>query len=78
MEAETMLHALEERDIFVSTVSACSSKKKKVSYVLLGMGIDKRVAQNAIRISFSRFSTKEEVKSVCHAIHEIYQKYSMK
>ena len=77
-EAETMLHALEEHDIFVSTVSACSSKQKKVSYVLLEMGIARVIAQNAVRISFSRFSTEDEVESVCLAIHEIYAKYSMK
>lgn len=77
-EAETMLHALEERDIFVSTVSACSSKQKKVSYVLLEMGIEKSIAQNAVRISFSRFSTEEDVKEVCKSIHNIYDKYLMK
>jgi len=77
-EAETMLHALEERDIFVSTVSACSSKQKKVSYVLLEMGIEKSIAQNAVRISFSRFSTEEDVKAVCRSIHDIYDKYLMK
>lgn len=77
-EAETMLHALEEHDIFVSTVSACSSKAKKVSYVLLEMGIAKVIAQNAVRFSFSRFSTEAETKRVCQAIHQIYEKYTMK
>jgi len=77
-ESETMLHALEERDIFVSTVSACSSKSKKVSYVLLEMGVDRRMAQNAVRFSFSRFSTGDEVRQVCAAIHEIYEKYAVK
>lgn len=77
-EAETMLHALEEHDIFVSTVSACSSKQKKTSYVLLEMGIDRNIAKNAVRISFSRFSTEEEVKVMCGAVHEIYDKYTVK
>lgn len=77
-KAETMLHALEDQDIFISTVSACSSKQNKVSYVLLEMGIGKSIAQNAVRISFSRFTTEEEVISVCKTIHDIYNKYSMK
>lgn len=77
-EAETMLHALEELDIFVSTVSACSSKQKKISYVLLEMGTDRKIAQNAVRISFSRFTTEEEVRSVCQAFYKIYDKYLMK
>lgn len=77
-EAETMLHALEEHDIFVSTVSACSSKQKKVSYVLLEMGIERNIAQNAVRFSFSRFSSEKEVSETCLAIHKIYDKYMMK
>lgn len=77
-KAETMLHALEEQDIFVSTVSACSSKQNRISYVLLEMGIEKRIALNAVRISFSRFSTEKEVLTVCNSLHDIYFKYSMK
>ncbi len=37
-QSETMLHCLEIYDIFISTVSACSSKSKKTSYVLEAMG----------------------------------------
>lgn len=76
-QSETMLHALEEYGIYVSTVSACSSKQKKVSYVLLEMGIERPVAANAIRISFSRFNTLDEVHAFSLAIHEIYRKYSL-
>lgn len=76
--AETMLHALEEKDIYVSTVSACSSKSKKVSHVLLEMGVDRSIAQNALRISFSRFSTEDDVTAVSSAIHDIFAKYSTK
>ena len=77
-ESETMLHALEEKDIYVSTVSACSSKQKKVSYVLLEMGIEKNIAKNAVRFSFSRFNTEQEVMEVCKTIHDIYDKYNLK
>ncbi len=77
-EAETMLHALEEKGIFVSTVSACSSKQKKISYVLLEMGIDKVLAKNAVRFSFSRFNTIEEIGQTVLAIHEVYNQYSVK
>ena len=77
-EAETMLHALEEKDIFVSTVSACSSKQKKISYVLLAMGIDMNLSKNAVRFSFSRFNTIEEIERTVLSIHEVYNKYSVK
>ena len=76
--AETMLHALEEQDIYVSTVSACSSKNRKVSHVLLEMGVEPDVARNAVRISFSRLSTAQEVAAVSAAIHQIFSKYSTK
>ena len=74
-ESETMLHCLEIYDIFVSTVSACSSKTKKVSYVLLECGIDRKTAANAVRLSFSRFSTMEEAREFIKAVDEIYDKY---
>ena len=63
-ESETMLHCLEIYDIYVSTVSACSAKQKKVSYVLLEMGVDRKTAANAVRLSFSRHNTMDEVKCV--------------
>ena len=74
-ESETMLHCLEIYDIFVSTVSACSSKTKKVSYVLLACGVDRKTAANAVRLSFSRFNTMEEAQEFVKTIDEIYDKY---
>ncbi len=74
-ESETMLHCLEIYDIFVSTVSACSSKAKKVSYVLLECGIDRKLAANAVRLSFSRYNTMEEAQQFIRTIDEIYDRY---
>ncbi|HBZ77301.1 MAG TPA: cysteine desulfurase NifS, partial [Clostridiales bacterium] len=76
-QSETMLHCLEEKEIYVSTVSACSSKTKAVSYVLSEMGIRREIAQNAVRFSFSRFNTREEMQTAITAIHEIYDKYKV-
>ena len=70
-----MLHCLEIYDIFVSTVSACSSKAKKVSYVLLEYGIDRKIASNAVRLSFSRENTMEEAEEFIKTVDEIYAKY---
>lgn len=74
-QSETMLHCLEEKEIYVSTVSACSSKTKAVSYVLSEMGIKREIAKNAVRFSFSRFNTKEEMQTALDAISMIYEKY---
>lgn len=61
--SEVLLHMLEESDIFVSTGSACSSKSAvaKGSYVLNAMGLEKKCVQGAIRFSFSKYNTIEEV-----------------
>ena len=77
-QSETMLHCLEMYDIFISTVSACSSKSKKISYVLESMGIDRSISSNSVRLSFSRYNTMEEAESFVKAIDEIYQLYEVK
>ncbi len=77
-ESETMLHCLEIYDIYVSTVSACSSKAKKVSYVLLESGVDRKVAANAVRLSFSRYNTMEEAVEFIKRVDEIYEQFLVK
>ncbi len=77
-QSETMLHCLEMYDIYISTVSACSSKSKKISYVLDSMGIDRSISSNSVRLSFSRYNTMEEARSFVEAIDEIYKLYEVK
>ena len=77
-ESETMLHCLEIYDIYVSTVSACSAKTKKVSYVLLESGVDRKIAANAVRLSFSRENTLEEAKEFIKRVDEIYDQFLVK
>lgn len=59
-KAEVFVHALEEQDIYVSTTSACSSKKKSPSKTLIAMGVPEEEADSAIRISLSYENTMEE------------------
>jgi cysteine desulfurase len=73
-----MLHCLEIYDIFVSTVSACSAKQKKVSYVLLEMGVDRKTAANAVRLSFSRYNTLDEAEEFIRCVDEIYDQFLVK
>ncbi len=58
---EVFLHLLEEKDIYVSTASACSSKDKKYSHVLKAIGLSEDYIEGTLRFSFNEFSTKEEV-----------------
>lgn len=61
VKSEVLLHVLESKGIYVSTGSACNSKKKKFSYVLKEMGLKDNVIDSAVRFSFSSFNTEEEI-----------------
>ena len=61
VRGEVMLHALEGDGVYVSTGSACSSKKLKVSAVLTAAGVPAREAEWAVRFSLSPHTTDEEI-----------------
>ncbi|MGD7021394.1 cysteine desulfurase family protein [Rossellomorea vietnamensis] len=71
IRGEILVHALEEFDIFVSTTSACSSKKNVPSRTLLGMGVAENLLDTSIRVSFSFENTIEEVDSLCKALKTV-------
>ncbi len=64
--SETLLHFLEQHDIFVSSGSACA--KGKGSYVLTEMGLNADLTDSALRISFSKNNTFEDIDSLCEAL----------
>ena len=66
VRSETMLHFLEEREIYVSSGSACA--KGKPSHVLAAMGYSRQRADSALRISFSKFSTRDDVYALAEGI----------
>lgn len=61
VKSEVLLHVLESKGIYVSTGSACNSKKKKYSYVLKEMNLKDNIIDSAVRFSFSSFNTIEEI-----------------
>ncbi|MFE4520799.1 cysteine desulfurase family protein [Cytobacillus firmus] len=69
-KAEVFVHALEERGIFISTTSACSSKKSAASSTLMAMGIPEKDAKSAVRVSLSYDNTKEEAEIFIQAVKE--------
>lgn len=69
IKGEILLHALEQKGIYVSTGSACSSKKKK-SRVLQNMGLKEDEIEGAIRFSLSEFNTKEEMEYVVDVLNK--------
>ncbi|MBM7701200.1 cysteine desulfurase family protein [Metabacillus iocasae] len=70
MKAEVLVHSLEEKDIFVSTTSACSSKTKKPSKTLMAMGRSMSDANEAIRISLSHLNNEDELEIIVSALFE--------
>lgn len=76
VRAETMLHFLAERGVYVSSGSACS--KGKQSPVLEAMQLPKERIQSALRVSFSRFNTLEDVDALADGVREGLAKLAVK
>ena len=70
VRGEVMLHLLEEKGIFVSTGSACSSHDTKESHVLKAIGLNKEDIAGTLRFSFNEYNTKDEVDYTLGVIDE--------
>ena len=53
-------------------------KTKKISYVLEAMGVDRKLATNAVRLSFSRFNEREEAQDFVTKVDEIYKLFALR
>ncbi|MDD6811927.1 MAG: cysteine desulfurase family protein [Lachnospiraceae bacterium] len=71
IRSEVLLHALEERGIYVSAGSACSSNKPQTSATLKAIGVEKDLLDSTIRFSFSIFTTEEEIQYTLQALYDI-------
>lgn len=69
IRSEVMLNALSARGIYVSSGSACSAVRPQPSPVLTAMGAP--MTDNAIRFSFSRYTTAAEIATVTQALSEL-------
>ncbi len=70
IKAEILLHALEAKKVYVSTGSACSSHKPQPSHVLMAMGLTPKEIGGAVRISFDRLTTLEEITEAASIIEK--------
>lgn len=70
LRSEVLLHDLESKGIFVSAGSACDSKKKVGSPVLTAMGMPFSEIEGAIRFSFCRYNTMEEIEACLEALEK--------
>lgn len=71
IRSEVLLHALEEKGVYVSAGSACSSHKHTISATLESMGIEKQLMDSTLRFSFSVFTTKEELDYTLECLDEL-------
>lgn len=70
IKAEILLHSLERYGVYVSTGSACSSHKPQPSHVLTAMGLNQKEIGGAVRLSFDRELTDEEIDTAVSAIEK--------
>ncbi|WP_246333942.1 cysteine desulfurase family protein [Thermoactinomyces mirandus] len=68
LKSEVIVHALEKEQVYVSSKSACSSKKEEPSRVLKAMGLTDQEALGSIRISMGRMNVEEDIKQCCDVL----------
>lgn len=71
VRSEVLLHALEDRQIYVSSGSACSSHHPGVNGTLKGIGVPSRLLDSTLRFSFGLFNTKEEIDYCVDTLKEL-------
>lgn len=71
IRSETMLHYLAQKNIYVSSGSACAKGQK--SHVLSAMGLSPERIDSAIRLSFSRYNTREDIDHFCEELEKANQ-----
>ncbi|WP_409022344.1 cysteine desulfurase family protein [Dellaglioa sp. P0083] len=75
VRGESIVHAFESEGIYISTTSACSSKKNQASGTLLAMNVPEPLAKSAVRISFDGNNTLEEAKEFNRIFDILYHKF---
>ena len=73
VRGEVVVHAFEEIDIYISTTSACSSKAGKPAGTLIAMGVDKSIAQTAVRLSLDLENDMSQVEQFLTKFKLIYE-----
>ena len=71
VRSEVLLHALEDRGIYISAGSACSSHKRSFSPTLTAIGVPKEELTSSVRFSVCENNTQEEIDETLSALREI-------
>ena len=76
IKPETFVHALDEREIYISTKSACS-RSDSMSNSVYAVTKDKELSSGSLRISLSYMTTEEEIDKFLSVFDECYRKLEM-
>ena len=71
VRSEVLLHSLEDKGIYVSSGSACSSNKPGLSNTLVAIGLDKELLDSTLRFSFCYETTKEELEYTIETLKQL-------
>ncbi len=74
ISGDSLMHLLDLKGVCVSTGSACASGNDEPSHVLLALGLNEQQARSAIRISYGKYNTPDEVKPLVTAVCDAYGK----
>ncbi|MGG5341760.1 cysteine desulfurase family protein [Enterococcus sp. AZ192] len=77
VRGEVLVHALEEKQIYTSTTSACSSRKKIASSTLHAMKVPDSLATSALRLSLDESNTIAEAEQFMIIFNQLYKKFSI-
>lgn len=71
VRSEVLLHALEDKGVYVSSGSACSSNHPAISGTLKAIGVRRELLDSTLRFSFGMFNTREEVDYCMEVLREL-------
>ncbi|MDR1013263.1 MAG: cysteine desulfurase [Lactobacillales bacterium] len=75
VRGEVMVHALAKQQIYLSTTSACSSRKKIPANTLKAMNLPNNIIETAVRLSLDASNTLEEVQQFMEVFSQLYKKF---
>lgn len=75
VRGEVMVHALEQHHIYISTTSACSSRVKSEHHTLGAMKVPGEVSKCAVRVSFSKWNTLDEIEQFDRVFEKLYAQF---
>ena len=71
VRSEVLLHTLEDREIYVSAGSACSTHKRSGSPTLTAIDLPKNQMESTVRFSFCEDTTREELERTIEVLREV-------